>query len=87
MSADSVQILLLYHWSTSLQQYGRINNISPASLQAQAFTDSNITEVSSYEELKTVAAERRWARGAWAGDALSCTKRQLLCLAVLSEYV
>ncbi|KAL3138343.1 Proline--tRNA ligase, chloroplastic/mitochondrial [Trebouxia sp. C0010 RCD-2024] len=35
---------------------------------AQAFTDSNIVDVSSYEELQAAVAERKWARGAWAGS-------------------
>ena len=42
--------------------------ISHYSVQAQAFTDSNIADVSSYEELKAAVAERKWARGAWAGQ-------------------
>lgn len=43
-----------------------------AYVQAQAFTDSNIVDVSSYEELQAAVAERKWARGAWAGQTPAC---------------
>ena len=36
-------------------------------MQAKAFTESNIVDVSSYDELKAAVAERKWARGPWAG--------------------
>lgn len=36
-------------------------------LQAEAFTEANIVDVSSYKELKAAVAERKWARGHWAG--------------------
>lgn len=36
-------------------------------MQAEAFTEANIVNVSSYEELKAAVAERKWARGPWAG--------------------
>ncbi|GLJ16180.1 hypothetical protein SUGI_0270190 [Cryptomeria japonica] len=37
--------------------------------RAIAFRDSNIVDVKSYEELKTVISEGKWARGPWAsGD-------------------
>lgn len=54
-------------------------------VQARAFTESNITEVSSYEELKAAVAERKWARGAWAGEAPCCAHRQLLCLSLFAH--
>lgn len=36
--------------------------------QATMFRDSNIIDVSSYEEMKQVIADGKWARGPWAGD-------------------
>ena len=36
--------------------------------QAEAFRDSSIRDVSSYEELKAAVAEGYWARGPWAGE-------------------
>jgi prolyl-tRNA synthetase len=35
--------------------------------RATAFRDSNIVDVSSYEELKEAVKEGKWARGPWAG--------------------
>lgn len=35
--------------------------------QATAFRDSNIVDVSSYQEMRDVVAEGKWARGPWAG--------------------
>ena len=43
-------------------------------MQAAAFTEANIVDVGSYEELKAAVAERKWARGAWAGmRPMPCT--------------
>ena len=36
--------------------------------EATAFRDENIVDVSSYEELKEVVEEGKWARGYWAGS-------------------
>ncbi|DBA99930.1 TPA: Proline--tRNA ligase, chloroplastic/mitochondrial [Trebouxia sp. C0004] len=36
--------------------------------EASAFTEANIVDVGSYEELKAAVAERKWARGPWAGS-------------------
>jgi len=36
-------------------------------VQASAFTEANIVDVGSYEDLKAAVAERKWARGPWAG--------------------
>lgn len=36
--------------------------------RATAFRDSNIVDVSSYEELKEAIKEGQWARGPWAGS-------------------
>ena len=69
------------HKSTS--ESNGFDCMSLSLVQAQSFTESNITEVSSYEELKAAIAERKWARGAWAGDAPFCAHRQLLCLLLL----
>jgi prolyl-tRNA synthetase len=44
--------------------------IDGLSVQASAFTEANIVDVGSYEELKAAVAERKWARGPWAGHAL-----------------
>ena len=35
--------------------------------EAAAFRDANIVDVATYEELKAVVAEGKWARGPWAG--------------------
>jgi prolyl-tRNA synthetase len=35
---------------------------------ATAFRDSNIVDVSSYDELKAAIASDKWARGGWAGS-------------------
>jgi len=40
-------------------------------VQASTFTEANIVDVGSYEELKAAVAERKWARGPWAGHALA----------------
>ena len=45
--------------------------IGVLSVQASAFTEANIVDVGSYEELKAAVAERKWARGPWAGHALA----------------
>lgn len=84
MSADNVRSFLLQRSiiATTPESKFWFNNSSPVSVQAQAFTDSNITEVSSYEELKAAIADRRWARGAWAGHALCCAHRHLPLLHV-----
>lgn len=42
--------------------------------EAQAFTESNTVDVSSYDELKAAIAERKWARGPWAGSDADETK-------------
>ena len=36
--------------------------------QATAFRDGRIVDVASYDELKAVVADGRWARGRWAGS-------------------
>lgn len=41
--------------------------------EAAAFRDANIVDVATYEELKAVVAEGKWARGPWAG-ALPCAR-------------
>lgn len=38
--------------------------------QAREFRDANIVDVQSYEELKAVVAEGKWARGGWAAGTL-----------------
>ena len=45
--------------------------IDVSSVQASAFTEANIVDVGSYEELKAAVAERKWARGPWAGLTLA----------------
>lgn len=55
-----------------------------AFMQAQAFTDANIVDVSSYQELKDAVVERKWARGPWAGQALPT---QLLLTATRALYM
>ncbi|KAJ6822339.1 putative proline--tRNA ligase, chloroplastic/mitochondrial [Iris pallida] len=49
----------------------RLEDIQASLLQrATLFRDSNIVDVSSYEELKTVISQGKWARGPWsASDA------------------
>ncbi|KAL0019002.1 hypothetical protein WJX79_005964 [Trebouxia sp. C0005] len=42
--------------------------------EAGAFTEANIVDVSSYEELQAAVAERKWARGPWAGSDADETK-------------
>lgn len=37
--------------------------------EAKAFRDSNIVDVSSYDELKAAVADNKWARGGWAGSS------------------
>ncbi|MEW5316484.1 MAG: hypothetical protein WDW38_007855 [Sanguina aurantia] len=36
--------------------------------EAEAFQESSIVDVTSYEELKAAIAEGKWARGGWAAD-------------------
>lgn len=46
--------------------------------QAMAFRDSNIVDVSSYEEMKAAISEGKWARGPWGGtdDDEVCVKEE-----------
>jgi prolyl-tRNA synthetase len=36
--------------------------------EATSFRDSNIVDVTSYDELKVAIADGRWARGGWAAS-------------------
>ena len=70
-----------------------VGMIGVLSVQASAFTEANIVDVGSYEELKAAVAERKWARGPWAGHALpshcfqtfKCIVRQVNMSAALAE--
>ena len=53
-----------------------MNGCAQASLlaEATAFRDANIIDVSSYAELREAIAAGKWARGWWAGAALTLEK-------------